>query len=43
MLHFSKLQLEVMKREPRTVEEVLSYAVKLEAFKQSLLLQVNQV
>jgi len=31
-----KLQLEVMKQDPQHVEAVLSYAIKLEAFEQSL-------
>lgn len=40
-LNDSKLQLEVMKREARNIEESLSHATKLEAYEQSLLVQGN--
>ena len=38
VLSDNKLQIEVMKKEPRNIEEALSHAIKLEAFEQSLLL-----
>jgi len=40
-LHDSKLELEVMKREPQNVEKALNHAIKLEAYEQSLSLQNN--
>ena len=38
-LNDKQLQLEVTKCEPRTVEEALSHAIKMEAYEQSLMLQ----
>ena len=32
-----KLQIEVTKKEPQNIQEALNYAIKLEAFEQSLL------
>ena len=37
----NNLELEVMKREPATVEMALSHAIKVEAYEQSLLLQIR--
>jgi len=37
-LNDNKLQLEVMKKEARNVEEAVSHAIKLKAYEQSLLL-----
>ena len=37
-LNDGKLQLEIMKKESRNIEQALSHAIKLEAFEQSLLL-----
>jgi len=39
VLNDGKLQVEVMKQEPRSVEAALSHAIKLEAFEQSLAFQ----
>ena len=36
-LNSHRLQIEVMKKEPRNIEEALNYAIKLEAFEQSLM------
>ena len=43
VLSDGKLQLEVMKQEPRNVEDALSLAIKLEAFEQSLATQGDMV
>jgi len=40
-LNDKQLQLEVMKCQPRTIEEALSHAIKIEAYKQFLMLQPN--
>jgi len=36
-LNNHKLRIEVLKKEPQNIEEALNYAIKLEAFEQSLM------